>query len=176
MASPAAVRRARQRMSIDQLSETLTHVTGGIGWTDIQGGEEGDLFEVFASSLGVPDYIEVTREDRSASALFHKFLDEAARYACSELVIRETSGEPVQSYLMVHASPEDTVQTAPQAIDDNLRYLLLRYHGRKAHADDPALNAWRWLFESVAHVSGSPAIGWRGVCVGLISHPDFYSF
>ena len=77
---------------------------------------------------------------------------------------------------MVHATPEDTWAVAPEAIDANLRYLLLRYHGRKVTIDDPALNAWRWLFESVSHVSADPSIGWRAVCVGLISHPDFYSF
>ena len=170
------LRRARQRMTIPQLSDSLTQVTGGIGWSEVQGGEETDLFEVFASSLGVPDYVEATREDRSASALFHKFLDEAARYACSELVARETSGGPYEARLMVHASATDTISNAPEAIDDNLRYLLLRYHGRKVVGDAPALNAWRWLFQSVAHVTNDPAIGWRGVCIGLISHPDFYSY
>jgi hypothetical protein len=170
------MRRARQRMTIDQLSQTLSHVTGGIGWTEVQGGQEVDLFDVFGSSLGVPDFVELTREDLSASALFHKFLDEAARHACSELVIRETSGGPVESHLMVHVGSADTPQSAPEAIDDNLRYLLLRYHGRKVTAAAPALNAWRWLFESVTHVTGDPAIGWRGVCVGLVTHPDFYSF
>jgi len=170
------MRRARQRMTIDQLSQTLDHVTGGIGWAEMQGGQPIDLFETFAATLGVPDYIETTQEDLSASALFHKFLDEAARYACSELVDRETSGEPIEAHLMVHTSPEATLAGAPDAIDKNLRYLLLRYHGRKVVGDAPALNGWRWLFESVSHVSGDPAIGWRSVCIGLISHPDFYSF
>jgi hypothetical protein len=170
------MRRARQRMTIPQLSDSLTQVTGGLGWTQPFGSYDVDLFWVFASSLGVPDYVEATREDRSASALFHKFLDEAARHACSELVLRETGGEPFEPYLMVHATSSDTVITAPEAIDDNLRYLLLRYHGRKVVGDAAVLNAWRWLFESVTHVTGDPAIGWRGVCIGLISHPDFYSF
>ena len=170
------MRRARQRMTIPQLSDALQQVTGGLGWTELQGGIEADLFEVFASSLGVPDYIEATREDRSASALFHKFLDEAARHACSDLMVRETSGQPFEPHLMVHATASDTVASDPAAIDANLRYLLLRYHGRKVVGDAAALNAWRWLFESVTHVTGEPAIGWRGVCVGLISHPDFYSF
>ena len=170
------MRRARQRMTIPQLSDSLVRVTGGIGWTESNGGVEEDLFEVFAASLGVPDYVEATREDRAASALFHKFLDEAARYACSELVVRETSGQPYESQLMVHANATDTLTSAPEAVDANLRYLLLRYHGRKLHEDAPALTPWRWLFESVSHVSGDPAIGWRSVCIALVSHPDFYSY
>ena len=170
------MRRARQRMTIPQLSAALTQVTGGIGWTEMYWGLEVDLFEVFAASLGVPDYLETTREDLATSALFHKFLDEAARYACSALVAREVGGEPFEAQLMAHASPEDTINSAPEAIDANLRYLLLRYHGRKLVGDAPALNAWRWLFESVTHVSGDPAIGWRAVCIGLVTHPDFYSF
>jgi hypothetical protein len=170
------LRRARQRMTIPQLSDALRQVTGGIGWTELWYGFEADLFEVFASSLGVPDYVETVREDRAASALFHKFLDEAARHACSELVLRETGGEPFEAHLMVHTTSSDTVTTAPEAVDDNLRYLLLRYHGHKVVGDAAVLKPWRWLFESVTHVTGDPAIGWRGVCVGLVSHPDFYSF
>ncbi len=170
------MRRARQRMTIDQLSATLTQVSGGIGWTEMQGSAEVNLFDTFASSLGVPDYVEVTREDRSASALFHKFLDEAARHVCAEMVSRETGDGPTEPQLMKHASPTDTLQTNPEAIDANLRYLLLRYHGRKVGVDGVALNTWRWLFETVTHVSGDPAIGSRAVFVGLVSHPDFYSF
>lgn len=170
------MRRARQRMTIPQLSDSLSAVTGGIGWTELRGGVEEDLFEVFAASLGVPDYVEATREDRSASALFHKFLDEAARFACSELMVRETSGEPYDAKLMVHVSATDTVSSAPEAVDANLRYLLLRYHGRKLSEGSAALTPWRWLFESISHVTDEPAIAWRGVCIALVSHPDFYSY
>ena len=163
-------------MSIAQLSAALTHVTGGIGWTEVTGGEEVSLFETFSATLGVPDYIEHTMEDRSASALFHKFLDEAARYACGVLVERELSEGPVERYLMVHADPSDTLQSAPDAIDANLRYLLLRYHGHKLSHDAAVLNTWRWLFESVSHVTESSPLAWRAVCIALVSHPDFYSY
>ena len=170
------MRRARQRMTIPQLSAALVHVSGGIGWTETQGGGEEDLFEVLASSLGVPDYVESTREDRSASPLFHKFLDESARHVCSELVARETSGQPYEPRLMVHADAQSTLSNNPEGVDDNLRYLLLRYHGRKYALGAPGLTAWRWLFESVTHVSQEPSVGWRAVCIALISHPDFYSY
>jgi hypothetical protein len=64
----------------------------------------------------------------------------------------------------------------PAAIDKNLSYLLLRFHGSKVAPDAPALEPWRWLFRSAEHVSGDPVVAWRTVCVGLIVHPAFYTY
>ena len=77
---------------------------------------------------------------------------------------------------MVHVSPTDTWESNPAAVGDNLVELLLRYHGRKLASDAPELEQWKWLFRSAVMVSGSPVTAWRTVCVGLISHPYFYTY
>lgn len=158
--------RQRRRMDLDQLSTSLRRVTDGIGWTEIRNGREIDQFEELASTLGRPDFVQITTEDLEPSALFQKFLDDAARSACDKVVTRDRSrvGEP-----RLLARPDETeVQT--------LQRLILRFHGRRLAADAPDLEHWRWLIESTTHVTGSAEEAWRGVCVALISHPDFYSY
>lgn len=170
--------RARQRMNLDQLAAAIVRATGGLGWTEPSGSTESDLFEQLAPTLGKPDYVEITQEDLSPSALFHKFLDDAARSVCARLVEQETSAPSAPRALMVHVDPEDTIDGSPEAVDTNLRYLLLRFHGHSLpeEAGDGVLTHWRWLFQTVSHGSGEPADAWRAVCVALITHPDFYSY
>ena len=168
--------RGRHRMDIDQLSQSIRVVTGGIGWTEQQGGVEVDLFQQLSRTLGKPDYLELTTEDLTPSLLFQKFLDYAARSVCDRLVERELSSAPEARVLMVHAGPTDRLDDAAARIEENLVMLLLRYHGRPVQAGSEELNPWMWLFESTLHTSDDPVAAWRAVCVGLMTHPDFYSY
>lgn len=172
--------RARQRMNLDQLSAAISRASGGIGWTEGAGNNEKDLFVELAATLGSPDYIEITTEDLDASALFHKFLDDAARQVCTTLVDQEAADPTLERTLMKYVEPSDTLATNPDGVTDNLRYLLLRFHGHRVNADTPVLEQWRWLFQTVSTFSAGdalgPATGWRAVCVALITHPDFYSY
>lgn len=167
--------RARQRLTIDQLEASLLRVTDGLGWSEVVSGEEVSLFTTLSATLGVPDYIETTREDLSTSTLFHRFLDEAARDACTKLVSRELETPSEERILIRHVSETDTVITNPDGVDANLQYLLMRYHSYDAPEGSPALEGIRWLFTSVAHVTQNPPQAWRAVCVALITHPYFYS-
>ena len=54
--------------------------------------------------------------------------------------------------------------------------LLLRFHGRAVPVGDPELEPWVGLFDDIYATTGQPELGWRTVCVGLFTHPDFYSF
>jgi len=168
--------RVRRRMDIDQLNASLRRVSGGIGWTEGEGESEVDLFEELSDTLGRPDFIQITSEDLTPSLLFEKFLGDAARSVCQKLVARETGEDPGDQVLFVHVGPDDTLDTSAEAIDANLRHLLLRYHGQVVEEGDPGLEPWSWLFESTVHVSGSPTVAWQSVCVALITHPDFYSY
>ena len=173
-AAPAS--RSRRRMDLDQLSQAIAEVTGGIRWTEMKDGVEVDLFEKLARTLGKPDYLEQVAEDLEPTALFEKFLSDAARSVCYELVDRDLSVLPPQRILMRYVDPADTIETDPVGVDANLRVLLMRFHGRDTDQSSATLVPWRWLFESSTHVSGDPVVGWRTVCVGLITHPDFYSY
>lgn len=164
--------RARRRMDIDQLEASILRVTGGIGWTE----GNKNQFEELARTLGKPNFVDLTSEDLEPSALFQKFLDDAARSVCGELVEADLAAPAAERQLMKHAGPDVTWKGAPNAVIENLRYLLLRYHGRSVASDAPELEPWRWLYEAAEHVAKDPSTGWRTVCVGLIVHPRFYTY
>jgi len=161
-----------KRMDIDQLRVAIAVATGSEGWV-VNGNEQ---FEVLSRTLGKPDYLDLTSEDLSPTALFQKFLDDAARSVCYALADNELVIPPEERVLMVHAGPEDTYKDAPEKIEDNLSLLLKRYHGRHAPAGSPELQSFRWLYQSAEHVSKDPVKAWRTVCIGLIVHPAFYTY
>ena len=166
--------RPRRRVDIDQLNAAIRDATGGIEWTDPTTGQ--NLFTALSATLGKPDYALMTSENLAPTALFHKFLNDAARQVCHKLMDRELSDPNAEKILFLHVSPTDTYATAPEKVELNLKALLLRFHGRFVKVGDPALALWRWLYESSEHVGASPAIAWRTVCTGLIRHPDFYFY
>jgi len=66
---------------------------------------------------------------------------------------------------------------AGDAIRADLSGALLRFHGRTVAADSAELEPWVELFQSASATDGaSPLTGWRAVCIGLLIHPDFYSY
>ncbi len=168
--------RDRRRMDLAQLNASIRQVTGGVGWTEFDSqGNEIDLFEELSATLGEPDWINRTTEDLEPSLIFEKFLGDAARDVCSTTVGRELALPNQPRVIMVHAGEETTWAEDPAAIEENLAYLLLRFHGRKVAPGDARLDPWRWLFESAEHTGSSPARAWTAVCVALIQHPDFHT-
>ena len=165
--------RPRRRMTLPQLSAAIKAATGGIEWPDSKGKSQ---LEILASTLGKPDLVQVVTEDLAPGPVFQKFMGDAARSVCTKLTEQELESPVEEHVLMVEAGLEDTVLTAPEKVDANLMRLLVRFHGLSVPADDPALESWRWLFQSATHLTQDPAQGWRTVCIGLISHPHFYSF
>lgn len=174
--APELPTRPRRRMDIDQLDRAITQVTGGFAWTERVGSRDVNQFEALAETLGRPDFIETTQEDLDPSALFSKFLGEAARTVCDRLATAEAEGTAPEAVLLRHVTPTDTHESAPEAVDANLAALLLRFHGARVAPTDPAFEPWRWLFASAVHVSDDPLVAWRTVCVGLIVHPDFTTY
>jgi hypothetical protein len=170
----APATRPRRRLDIDQLNTSIRDVTGGIEWTDPETG--ANLFTALQATLGKPDYALMTNENLNTTALFLKFLNDAARQTCHELMNRELSDNTNEKILFQHVTPEDTYATAPDKVRKNLSALLLRFHGKRLAPDAPGIELWRWLYESAEHVASNPSIAWRTVCAGLISHPDFYMY
>ena len=165
--------RNRRRMDLDQLEAAILTATGGIYW----GMRDGESkFSELAQTLGKPDYFDVTIEDLSPSMLFQKFLGDAARDGCDQLIERELAAVPEERIFVVQVSESDTIETNPEGVQANLRYLLERFHSTQLEAGSPLLSPWSWLFESSVHVTNDPAAAWRTVCVGLVTHPDFYSY
>ena len=168
--------RDRRRMDIPQLDAAMQVASGGIGWTEIRdGGEVVNLFERLAPTLGVPDYIERMSLDLTPSVVFEKFLGDASRSVCSAMVGREMNG-PGERILMKHVTDEDDWESNPSAVDRNMRYLLLRFHGRNYITGDQEMEPWLWLFRTSMHDGSEPPLAWHTICVALYTHPDFYSY
>ncbi len=161
--------RARRRMNVDQLDAAFRRTSGGIGWTEMRGNREVDLFVELSATLGKPDFIQITNESLEPSALFQKFLDDAARQVCARRIEAdlERGAEPVLLPQVDEAGEAD--------IDGHLQGLLLRFHGRDLRVDSPDLMHWRWLYDTVTFV-GDEVTAWQAICATLYTHPDFYSY
>jgi hypothetical protein len=160
--------RARRRMNLDQLESAFQSVSGGLNWTEQQGGNQVSLFRTLSATLGKPDYIQTTTEVLEPTALFQKFLDDAARQVCEKMVSRDME-RPGDAILVRDEAGEVTV-------DEHLQMLLLRFHQRDLGAGSADLGQWRWLYDSVVFMTDSPAERWNTVCVALFTHPDFYTY
>ena len=164
--------RNRMRMDLDQLNRAMVDATG-FEWTD---GENGPpMFERLASTLGKPNFIENTLEDLSPSLLFHKFLDDGARFVCTKLTAAEKERDATER-IFLGALNLDAPFANSDAVDATLAQALLRFHGRYVSADSPELEVWRWLLENTPTSEDDPLMAWTNVCAGLITHPDFYAY
>ncbi len=168
--------RDRKRMNIDQLWATVDRVTGGVHWIDATG--EDALVEK-ASLLGKPDFVDTTQEVDEPDLLFDKQLGDLARSVCVELMAKEQGSAPGDRVFLVHAAPTDTSSSAPSAIAENMRRVLLRFHGTYLTADSPELAPWLGLFDQLSQTDApapDPIQGWTGICVTLMSHPNFFTY
>ena len=157
--APLAYGRDKKRMNIDQVSASIERVTGQ-SWQELdESGAQVQLFDALSGSLGKPDYLAATEEDLVPGLLFQKFLDDAARSTCIAAAASDTSGQA--RFLTLMDDPQD-----------NMRMLILSFHGHSWPEGDPRLDPWMELYS----VASTPERGWALVCVGLITHPDFYTY
>ena len=159
--------RARRRMNIDQLEAAFLRVSGGLNWTERRNGRDESLFRTLSVTLGKPDFIQTTNEVLEPTALFQKFLDDAARQVCGKMVERDqSSAQPI-------LVPKDL---SDDKVNDHLAHLVLRFHSRSLAENSPDLAQWRWLYDTVSAVENDQSLRWATVCTALFTHPDFYSF
>ena len=169
--------RARRRMDLNQVSAALKLATGGQEWTDPDTGVL--LFEELGPTLGRPDHIQRTAWDLKPSMLFQKFMGDAARDVCEKM--KEADLESTSPILMRHVGPDDDLESNPGGVEANLRYLLLRFHSLDIPEGSELLTPWLDLFDAALRPPEgqgptSPPSAWRTVCVGLVIHPNFYSY
>lgn len=164
--------RSWRRMNVDQVRASIERVTGGFGWVEEQDGEQVELFAALEGTLGKPDYLSATEEDLLPGLLFQKFLEDAASTACHAMM--EVEPTRTDRALMVGVVLEDVPPSAK--IDEALSAALLHFHGRTVAPGDPGLDPYRALLVEVYSRRGEMAPAWEALCVGLITHPDFYSY
>jgi hypothetical protein len=179
-----ATSRGSGRLSVNQLRLSFPLVAG-----QTTEGEDitWNLLERYASGLGEPDYADVTIENLDPSPLYAKFMDDAARDVCNQIIVNDPEITSAQQRILYRfVDFKDTVATNPTGVDQNLRYLRLRFHGvRVPDNESRGIASLRTLFaRGVEAAQGSATEaseahvreGWRLVCVALMTAPEFHIY
>lgn len=171
-----------QRLSIRQLAQSMPVVLGGNTWMT---NSTTVGFTSRSTTLGEPDYINEVEENLEPSALFMKFMGDAARDGCTRTANADGALAANAKVLMRFVGPTDTVATNATKVDENLRYLKLRFHGVKVQpADTTSIAGLRTVFDSAvrgAAGTNTPNAnhvkeGWRAVCVALLTAPEYHLY
>ena len=174
-----------RRLPLDTLQAAMTRVAG----TDVVGkplewkvgGVNGFSDAAFGKALGRPDFRASTDENGVSSALYLKFVGDAARDLCMQMAKNDTLRDDPTERALFPKTDHGGVATEEQETA-NLRYLVLRFLGLRVGAGDPMIAGLREVFHAgrdSAVAAGnelSPsAEGWRGVCVTLFESPLFHN-
>lgn len=180
---PPIVSAAARRISIEHLRRSLPVVLGNdkngepITWK--VGSQKG--LDVNGDTLGEADYLNTTEDNMEPAPLYLKFMDDVARDVCTKALDADAERTDAASRVILrHVEPTDSVQSKPAAIDQNLRYLKLRFHGDVKAEIAPL----RTLFDQAvtqAAAGDTPTAshvktGWHVVCVALVTAPEFHIY
>jgi hypothetical protein len=162
-----------RRLTADQFFASLTIATGQT-WDDER---------QFAATLGRPDFAEVTVEGREMSVGFAKLAGDAARQTCGRAVEADRgSADPASKVILKRINEVDALDPFDPEVMDNLRYLLLRFHGvYVTEDDDRRLQPWLTLLRDGLSAEDDQRFAeaearWTAVCTGLALHPDFLTY
>lgn len=193
------VGRGPRRLDVDQFRAALINAVG-VTWTQprrILSAEfptgsyddpAADMLEMLAGTLGRPDYETSTTESLDPSVTFNKLVGDAARKACRDGITADLGRARAQRILVREVGETDTAASNPTGVRRNLSYLALRFWARSLPADSPQLEPLYQLFvrASTAPVegnpmmggraAGTPADGWRAVCIALVTDPQFLTY
>lgn len=177
-----------RRLSVAQLQASIPVVLG----TDTTGSPvtwmvgKANGFDARAGALGVANFTSVSEENLEPSPLYLKFMSDMARDVCNRAIAADAvKSQASERALERFVGLTDTVSQNRAAVDKNLRYLKLVFHGVKvADADEGPIAPLRTLFDTtVKGAAGTGAIteshvreGWRTVCVALLTAPEFHLY
>ncbi len=174
-----------RRMTVDQLEGSIPVVSEGIDW-EVQakkgpGKENAYSAEQLGATLGRPDYIMVLSEPAEMNSLYVKFADDMARYVCDQVIQRDSKTSDAEKRVMTRFIDNDETGDSAQ-INENLRYLLLRFLGQNVTSDEETANLKAVFDGSIALNTSVPTgstralEGWRNVCIALYKTPAFHTY
>jgi len=162
-----------RRLTADQFFASLNVATG----------QRWDDEEQFAATLGRPDFAEVTVEGREMSVGFAKLAGDAARETCRRAVEQDRgTADQASRVILRKISSIDQLDPFDANVGENLRYLVLRFHGVYAiDDDDRRLQPWFTLLQDGLNATDEERFAeaqdrWIAVCTGLALHPDFLTY
>jgi hypothetical protein len=156
-----------RRVSVDELRRSIPALFGDLTWTVPQGRQELVGFNALSRTLGEADYIQTTVNNLDPSPLFFKFMDDMAGDVCQKAIDHDQrTASPSDRYLMREA---DTIS--------NLRYLRLKLHGLWVpEGSTDGLDELEQLFDDIVADTSDQAQGWYGVCVAMLTAPEFMAY
>jgi len=162
-----------RRLTADQFFASLEIATG----------QRWDDQEQFAATLGRPDFAEVTVEGREMSVGFAKLAGDAARETCRRAVEQDRNiADAAARTILRRIGSTEQLDPFDANVGDNLRYLVLRFHGVYATDDaDRRLQPWFTLLQDGLSATDEGRFAeaedrWIAVCTGLALHPDFLTY
>jgi hypothetical protein len=154
-----------RRISVAQLERSIPALFDGITWTVRAGRNDANAFNALSRTLGEPDYIAVTTENRDPSPLFAKYMDDMAGDVCGKAIERDVAGT-AEKLVMVE---ED--------VDANLRFLRLKLHGIWVpDGSTEGLEDLRRLYDDIYGETDDVAQAWFGVCVAMLTAPELMAY
>ncbi len=162
-----------RRLTADQFFASLEVATG----------QRWDDENQFAATLGRPDFAEVTVEGREMSVGFAKLASDAAHQTCRRAVNEDRDGaDPSSRIILRRVTNTEQLDPFGEDVVDNLKYLLLRFHGVYATEDDDRrLDPWLKILREGLTETDEARFDegrdrWIGVCIGMVLHPDFLTY
>jgi hypothetical protein len=193
--------RPARRTSAAQLRAALVGATGFdyIGRERVtdpsapQGSEVRDdapLLVVYAPSLGEADYNYVVQAALDPSITFSKIVEDGVRFACERVATEEVENgahPSGQAHLLFEADGTET-PSDEGPLTANISKLALYYWGHQQSVDDPETRALLPLYQagwesweatedaSADEARARAALGWRTVCIAMLSDPRFLTY
>lgn len=160
--------RSSRRITVDQLRRSIPLLFGGETWTTRFQQREVEVIDGLARTLGEADFLEVTTPNVEPGPLFQKFMDDMAANLCTKSVIADLSG-----------GGEGLVVRHGDDIEANLRFLRLKFHAihvpEDAAPETDGLDALRALYADLAAAHDANT-AWIGVCIALVTAPEFLAY
>jgi len=162
--------RGPRRMSVDQLERSFDQIA------ELPPGTV-KLPPDLALTLGRPDYKRLTEEQLQPTPLFMKFMLDLSAYLCPLLAnaeaTRPTDATPPQTSCMNPTSPMcQKFFTRFPTVDENIRYLVLRFTGIEGADADPYVTRLKAAYETGSQSSATLS-GYQAVCASLFTSPEF---
>jgi hypothetical protein len=145
--------RGPRRLSVDQLQRTLDNL-GELPPGSVV------LPPDLAVTLGKSDYKRVTEEQLEPTPLFMKFMLDFGAIYCGDLAMAEATRTDAKIF------------TRFSTVDENLRFLLLRFTGIEGSDADPYVTRLQAVYQAGSQ-SSAPLSGYQAVCVSLFTSPEF---
>lgn len=160
--------RAARRLSVAQIEASIVTLFDGITWDNGAATNPRVMFELLARTLGVPDYLQLTGEDLSATPLFAKFMDDMAGQVCRKAVEHDAAESNVARRVLV---------PYPADVDRTLRFIRLKLHAIYVpDGSTESIAELRRLYDEILADTVDSTQAWIGVCVAALTAPEMMTY